>query len=137
MKNIALRRTLGTVAALSALTVGALAAAAPASAESKDGSMDFNEFGLNFLASQGGSWTDFKYDESLLNNDHFLTTGTGKGGTVDNNAESYFNRGNLTWYVYTGTAANGIEGWIPGDYLGNFSTNFKNQVSSIYNNDAN
>ncbi|MCX4982713.1 hypothetical protein [Streptomyces sp. NBC_00572] len=137
MKNTALRRTLGTFVALGALGAGVLVTAAPASAASKDGHLDYNEFSLNWEDTQGGAWTDFQYDESLLNNDRFVTPGPGSGAVVDNNAESYFNFGSRTWYVYTGAEAKGVEGWIPADLMGNFSTTFKNQVSSIYNNDAN
>ncbi|MFE2555127.1 hypothetical protein ACFXGT_03695 [Streptomyces sp. NPDC059352] len=137
MKNTGLRRTLSTAVALGALGAGALATAAPASAANKDGYLDYHEFSLTYYASQTGSWTDFLYDEALLSNDTFITPGDGQGKIVDNNAESYFNRDNVTWYVYTNSYAGGIEGWIPAEHLGNFSTNFKNQVSSIYDNDAN
>ncbi|MFF0481254.1 hypothetical protein [Streptomyces sp. NPDC004435] len=137
MKNTTLRRVLGTVAALGALTAGTLVTAAPASAANKDGSMDSDEFALFFQSANPSSWTDFAYDESLLSNDRFITPGPGKDQVVDNNAESYFNFDNVTWYVYTGAEAKGTEGWIPAKVSGNFSGNFVNQVSSIYDNDAN
>ncbi|MEU3604918.1 hypothetical protein AB0E83_05595 [Streptomyces sp. NPDC035033] len=137
MKSTALRRVLGTTVALGTLAVGALVTAAPASAANKDGSLDYNEFALFYEDGQHDSWTDFFYDEALLNNDRFLTAGIGSGQIVDNNAESYFNYDNVTWHVYTGSYANGVEGWIPRETLGDFSSNFTNQVSSIYDNDAN
>ncbi|MEU2230181.1 hypothetical protein ACH4A8_26605 [Streptomyces vietnamensis] len=138
MKNTAaLRRTLRTVVALGALGAGALVTAAPATAANKDGHLDYHEFSLNFQDSQAGSFTDFLYDESLLSNDRFITAGDGRGQIVDNNAESYFNFDNVTWYVYTGSYHGGVEGWIPAEHWGDFSTGFTNQVSSIYDNDAN
>lgn len=117
--------------------MGTLATAMPASAANKDGSMDYNEFALFYDDGNRGSWTDFFYDESFLSNDRFITPGSGQGQVVDNNAESYFNFDNVNWYVYTGAEAKGTEGWIPRDRLGDFSGNFVNQVSSIYDNDAN
>lgn len=117
--------------------MGTLMTATPATAAMKDGHVEYDEFILNFSAGLDESWTDFAWDEDYLSNDHFITAGQGMGQTVDNNAESYLNRADFTWYVYTEPVHGGIEGWLPEYYLGDFSANFKNKVSSIYNNDAN
>ncbi|CAM5324782.1 hypothetical protein [Streptomyces narbonensis] len=137
MKSSTLRRTLATAVALGALGTGSLVTAAPASAAMKDGRADFGEFILHYSAGLDESWTDFAWDEDYLFNDRFITPGSGYNQAVDNNAESYLNRADFTWYVYTGAVHTGNEGWLPDYYLGDFSSNFKNQVSSIYNNDAN
>lgn len=132
MKNTALRRALSAVVVLGTLGTGVLATGGTASAVTRDGYLDIREFGLFYNSSLGGSFIDLYMADSDLANDRFITPGPGQGYAVGNNAASYFNKDKVTWYVYTGAGAGGIEGWIPADRFGTFSTTFKNQVSSVY-----
>lgn len=132
MKNTALRRALSTVVVLGTLGTGVLATTGTASAVTRDGYLDIHEFGLFYNSSLGGSFIDLYMADGDLSNDRFITPGPGQGYAVGNNAASYFNKDDVTWYVYTGASAGGIEGWIPANRFGTFSTTFKNEVSSVY-----
>ncbi|MER5712498.1 hypothetical protein AB0B13_14165 [Streptomyces sp. NPDC042898] len=132
MKNTALKRALSTVVVLGTLGTAVLATAGSASAVTRDGYLDIREFGLFYNSSLGGSFIDLYMADGDLANDRFISPGPGQGYAVGNNAASYFNKDKVTWYVYTGASAGGIEGWIPADRFGTFSDTFKNEVSSVY-----
>ena len=90
------------------------------------------DFCLWYLAGLVGSKADFFISDSNLNNNTFVTAGSGQGQVVGNNAESDFNYDlNLGARVCTGTSGSGTCGTVPSNSGGNFNSTYKNNVESF------
>lgn len=69
-----------------ALGLGSLALAAPASAADRDGVCNTGEVCYFFNSNFGGSRSDFFGNDANLQDNNFLSSGSGQGQTVKNNA---------------------------------------------------
>ncbi|MEV7525020.1 peptidase inhibitor family I36 protein [Streptomyces sp. NPDC091371] len=126
-------RGLRLAAAPAAIAVAMLVgAAAPASAWARDGYLEPEEMGLYYLVNRGGCVFDYNNNEETLTDNQFNGPAGCDGRTkgVNDNTESYWNRDNVGWYVYTDWKYGGIKGSIPSGYTGNASANYKNKISS-------
>ncbi|MFE9855275.1 hypothetical protein [Streptomyces sp. NPDC005780] len=134
-----LTRRMATVAlAVSALGGFGLATAGTAAAEqvSYDGYLDPNEMGFYYNSNQAGCVFDLYDKDQNFNNDNFRAfpssaSCNGKGQVVGNNTASYKNRTDQPWTVHTGPNSGGTyHGEIPAFYVGNATSNFKNNIES-------
>jgi hypothetical protein len=90
------------------------------------------DFCLWYFAGFVGSKADFFVADSNLNNNTFITAGSGQGAVVGNNSESDFNYDlNLGARVCTGTSGAGTCGTVPSNSGGNFNSTYKNNVESF------
>ncbi|MFE2290925.1 peptidase inhibitor family I36 protein [Streptomyces sp. NPDC059452] len=127
-----LPRRLGSMAAVAAATAGLLiTTAVGAAADSKNGVLETNEFGLYYNSGQLGCVFDvYDHDENFTN-DKFKGSCSGSGQSTNDNTASYWNRDSVfDYYVYTDANYRGSWGTIPGGYKGNASSTFKNKISS-------
>jgi hypothetical protein len=102
---------------------------------SQDGACDVGDLCLYYLSSQQGygSLYDTAHNDSYLFNNHFVTAGSGQGGTVANNARAYWNRDPKTYaYVCTGVNYTGICGWLAPNTWGNLGTGYSDNTESVY-----
>jgi len=103
----------------------------------QDGSCDqysngHGDFCLYYLDNYQGSFSDFYTNDDNLWDNYFLTSGSGRGRVVANNARSYWNRDLIcTVWVYTGSYYTGNGGRVtPGEY-DNFNTTYRDNVESL------
>jgi hypothetical protein len=114
------------VAAVAAAAASLPIAATPAAAAHKNGVLETGEFGLYLLTNLSGPVFDLLVSDSNFGNDVFPGTSI----PANNNTESYWNRDNYWWHVYTGASYDGSHGCLPPGHIGNASTTFKNKISS-------
>jgi hypothetical protein len=129
-RNSRLRRRLATLGTAAALVGGVgVATAGPASAAThKNGVCESGELCLYYLTDYRGPVFDLYVSDNDFSNDYFPGTST----RANDNTESVWNRDTYTWYVYVHANRGGSRGTLsPGSY-GNFTTTYKNQVSSAY-----
>jgi len=102
---------------------------------SQDGGCDVGDLCLYYLYSQQGygSLYDTAHNDSYLFNNHFVTAGSGQGGTLGNNARAYWNRDpNAYAYVCTGVNYTGICGWLAPNSYGNLGSSYADKTQSVY-----
>jgi hypothetical protein len=106
-----------------------LAGVAPAQAAGKNGYCEYGELCLYYLSNPTrGPIFDLYYADDNFADDYFPGTYI----PADNNTEVAYNRDTYTWYVYTGAFRGGTRGYVSPGTLGNFTSTFKNTVSSAY-----
>ncbi len=128
-RNLPLGRRSAALASAFALATGLIVAGAPAaSAAGKDGVCQSGELCLYYNSNYGGRIFDLYVNDSNFSGDVFPGTTT----SANNNTASYFNADTYTWYVYTGANRSGSRGNLPPGHYGNFSSIYKNTVSSAY-----
>ncbi|MDG5801306.1 peptidase inhibitor family I36 protein [Streptomyces ossamyceticus] len=132
MSSNKVRRAVVMGMSLIALGCGGLATAGTASAVGGNGYLESGEFGEYYNSNQGGCVWDLVTEDSQFNNNWFVGPSgcAGRNVTVNDNTASYWNRQGVTWDVYTDANYGGVHGWIPAGNQGNYSSNFKNEVSS-------
>ncbi|MFI2352013.1 hypothetical protein ACH492_34435 [Streptomyces sp. NPDC019443] len=121
-----------------ALGSASLATAGSASAATHDnGVMEQGEFGMYYNSYQGGCVFDLFNADGNFSGNYFKTgpyrsSCGGMGESTNDNTASFHNWDNYTWHVFTDSSGGGVHGWLDSGIKGNFSTNFKNEVSSAY-----
>ncbi|NJP95511.1 peptidoglycan DD-metalloendopeptidase family protein [Nonomuraea sp. FMUSA5-5] len=128
-------RTFTTILTAMALGGGLLAAAAPASAASRDGVCDSGEFCYYFNSDNQGSVSDFTasvadYATTQPTCYDFKGPGAGKGECIKNAAASVWNRSSKTVRVYYNTGYAGTYQDFAAGAKGNLNATLKNQNAS-------
>jgi hypothetical protein len=86
-----------------------------------------------YFSNYNGSNTGFLRSDYNLNDDHFVSAGSGQNSLVTNNAESVWNYDHYTTaYVATSPGFTGSIGYIRPWTGGNFSSTYSNNVESLY-----
>lgn len=110
------------------LVVATLLTPAAANASDYDGQVNGNEMLFFYNSNYGGSWADFFSQRTDLAGYKFLTTGSGKGQYVKNNAASVSSWRNAPARVHFNRNFGG-----PYDYVDNFEDR---NLSVTYNENA-
>jgi hypothetical protein len=88
---------------------------------------------LWYFQNYQGSYVDFYSNDSNLNDNVFLSPGTGQGANAANNSESDWNYDSTyTAWVCTEINYGGLCGPIPPNSGGNFNDSYRNNVASLY-----
>lgn len=119
----------GCVAALSVSAV-LLGTAGPAAAGARDGSLEYQEFGLYYYRGQSGCVFDLTGTDMNFSDDKYRGSCGSSGKGVNDTTESYWNRDNFAWKVGTDKNLDGSVGEIPSAYSGDASDKFRNKISS-------
>lgn len=128
-RNLPLGRRTAALATAFALATGLAVVGAPAaSAAGKNGVCETGELCLFYNSNYGGRIFDLYYSDGDFRGDVF----PGSTTSANNNTASYWNNDHLTWDVYTGANRSGSRGYLPPGHYGNFSSIYKNTVSSAY-----
>ena len=91
------------------------------------------DFCMWYLSNFTGSRTGFLRNDANLVDDRFVSTGSGSGALVTNNAESDWNYDRFaTVFVATSPNYTGFIGSVGPNTGGNFSSTYKNNVESLY-----
>ena len=102
---------------------------------SQDGVVDVGDLGLYYFDSADGygSLYDTSHNDPWLFDNHFISSGAGKGQVVANNSEFAWNRDpHTTVIVCTGYNYTGSCGTIGPNVYGNFTSTYSNKVESVY-----
>ena len=102
---------------------------------SQDGVVDVGDLGLYYYDSSlgYGSLYDTSHNDNWLFDNHFISSGAGKGSVVANNSEFAWNRDpHTTVIVCTGYNYTGSCGTIAPNVYGNFTSTYSNKVESVY-----
>ncbi|MFJ7626535.1 hypothetical protein ACIQZN_08610 [Streptomyces sp. NPDC097595] len=127
--NARTSRVVATAGLLLLSGAGVLATAGQSAAATRDGSTNSGEFGAYYLQNQASYVFDFASYDANFANDSFPKA---SGINPDDNTESYWNRNSTYVDVYTESGRGGVHGWIPDGLSGDFSSNYKNNVTSAY-----
>ncbi|MER5866612.1 peptidase inhibitor family I36 protein [Kitasatospora sp. NPDC002040] len=113
---------------LTTLTGLALVGASASTAADRDGVSEPGEFAI-----YGGPNTTYEVLDLYLSQSDFNQISWPRyGGAVNDQDESYWNRDDFTWHVYTDAWRGGRHGWISPGVSGNASSSFWHQISSAY-----
>ncbi len=102
---------------------------------SQDGVVDVGDLGLWYFDSAHGygSLYDTSHNDNWLFDNHFISSGAGRGSVVANNSEFAWNRDpHTTVIVCTGYNYTGSCGTIAPNTSGNFTSTYSNNVESVY-----
>lgn len=102
---------------------------------SQDGVVDVGDLGLWYYNSSlgYGSLYDTSHNDNWLFDNHFISSGAGRGQVVANNSEFAWNRDpHTTVIVCTGYNYTGSCGTIAPNAYGNFTSTYENNVESVY-----
>lgn len=106
----------------------ALTGAGSATAGELDGTSEPGEFAI-----YGGPNTTYEVLDLYLSRGDFNQLSWPRyGGAVNDQNESYWNRDNFTWHVYTDAWRGGQHGWINPGVTSNASSTYWHKVSSAY-----
>lgn len=115
--------------------VVASSARALAPLASQDGACDVGDVCQYYLTSQSGfgSKYDTAHNDPNLNNNRFISIGSGRLSIVGNNSEFIWNRDPRTSVIIcTGANYTGTCGTVGPNVSGNLTATYKNQVESLY-----
>jgi hypothetical protein len=118
----------------SAITASVAPPAAAKVLASQDGYCDVGDVCLYYFSAQRGygSLYDTGHNDPYLFNNHFISSGSGQGSVVGNNAEAVWNRDpHTTVWLCTGTYSTGSCGYVAPNSYGTLGSTWFDKTQSL------